>query len=138
MQLQDAEDVLETCHNSLDDLWKLDDYVYPQSRMVHLMDIVAHNITRFIQTKCSTLDLWHSPYSQVEESLHQVGFTFDLSVIDFLLPEAVLLVLCIHFDFHRFVSHSKRSTGLNTRILSTISFFRESIYVKNGWIFARN
>ncbi len=42
----DAEDVLETCNNSLDDLWKCDEYAYPQQRMVHLMDIIAHAITR--------------------------------------------------------------------------------------------
>ena len=71
VQLADAEDVLETCHNTLDDLWKLDDWVYPQKRMVHLMDIIAHSITRFVQAKCTNLDLWKSPYGQVEESLQQ-------------------------------------------------------------------
>ena len=73
LQLQDGEDVLETCHNTLDDLWKLEDWVYPQKRMVHLMDIVAHAITRFVQAKCVNLDLWKSPYAEVEESLQQVN-----------------------------------------------------------------
>ena len=67
----EAEDVLETCHNSLDDLWKLDDWVYPQHRMVHLMDIIAHATTRFIQSKMSGMDLWRSNYNQVEEALQQ-------------------------------------------------------------------
>ncbi|TRY75069.1 hypothetical protein TCAL_08574 [Tigriopus californicus] len=71
MQLQDAEDVLETCYNCLDDLWRLDDWIYPQQRMVHLMNIIANALTRFIQSKCSSLDLWHSSYSQVEEALNQ-------------------------------------------------------------------
>lgn len=44
----DAEDVVETCHNCLDDLWKLDAAIYPQRRMVHLMDIIAHAITRSV------------------------------------------------------------------------------------------
>jgi hypothetical protein len=61
----EAEDVLETSHNCLDDLWKLDDWVYPQHRMVHLMDIIAHAVTRFIQSKSSGMDLWKSPYNQV-------------------------------------------------------------------------
>ena len=60
----EAEDVLETCHNSLDDLWKLDDWAYPQHRMVHLMDIIAHATTRFIQSKMSGMDLWRSNYNQ--------------------------------------------------------------------------
>ena len=68
------EDVLETCNNCLDDLWKLDEWLYPQKRMVHLMDIITHSVTRFIQAKVATLDLWKSPYSQVEEALIQVQF----------------------------------------------------------------
>ena len=71
LQLQDVEEVLETCYNVLDDLWKLDDWVYPQKRMVHLMDIIAHSVTQFIKAKCSGLDLWKSPYGEVEESLQQ-------------------------------------------------------------------
>ena len=38
--------VLETCYNVLDDLWKLEEFSYPQKRMTHLMDIIAHAITR--------------------------------------------------------------------------------------------
>ena len=37
MLLVEAEEILETCQNALDDLWKLEDYVYPQKRMVHLV-----------------------------------------------------------------------------------------------------
>ena len=40
------QDVLETCYNVLDDLWKLEEFSYPQKRMTHLMDIIAHAITR--------------------------------------------------------------------------------------------
>jgi hypothetical protein len=39
--------VLETCYNVLDDLWKLDEFSFPQKRMTHLMDIIAHAITRY-------------------------------------------------------------------------------------------
>jgi hypothetical protein len=41
-----CQDVLETCYNVLDDLWKLDEFSFPQKRMTHLMDIIAHAITR--------------------------------------------------------------------------------------------
>ena len=64
--------MLETCHNVLDDLWKLDDWVYPQKRMVHLMDVTAHAVTRFIQNKTQNVDLWRSPYQELEEILQQV------------------------------------------------------------------
>ncbi len=68
----DAQEVIETSNACLDDLWKLDDWLYPQRRMVHLMDIIAHALTRFIQAKCGTLDLWKAPYTKIEETLRQV------------------------------------------------------------------
>ena len=39
--LADVDEILETAHNTLDDLWKLDDFMYPQQRMEHLMDIIG-------------------------------------------------------------------------------------------------
>lgn len=41
MEVSDAEDLLETAHISLDDLWKLDEFRYPQERMEHLMEIIG-------------------------------------------------------------------------------------------------
>lgn len=49
VSLLDAEDILENAHNSLDELWRLD---YPQSRMEHLLDIIANQITRYVQVRC--------------------------------------------------------------------------------------
>ena len=70
--MQDGEDVLETCHNVMDDLWKMEEWLYPQKRMVHLMDVTAHSITRFVQAKIHNVDLWASPYQELEETLQQV------------------------------------------------------------------
>ena len=39
LNLVDADDIVETAHNCLDDLWKLDEYRYPQERMEHLMAV---------------------------------------------------------------------------------------------------
>ena len=73
LQLNEGDEVLEVVHNSLDDLWKIDEWEYPQSRMVHLMDVLAQALTRFIQAKCGALDLWHGPFLQVEEILQSVS-----------------------------------------------------------------
>jgi len=35
------EETLEGAHNALDDLWKLDEYRYPQNRMELLMDVIG-------------------------------------------------------------------------------------------------
>ena len=40
------------------------------------MDIIAHTITRFIQIKCGSLDLWKGPFNQVEEALQTVRIFF--------------------------------------------------------------
>ena len=72
----DAEEVLEIVHNGLDDLWKVDEWEYPQKRMVHFMDVIANALTRFLQTKYSNLDIWKGLFSQVEESLQTVRFLF--------------------------------------------------------------
>ena len=72
----DAEEVLEIVHNGLDDLWKVDEWEYPQKRMVHFMDVIANALTRFLQTKYSNLDIWKGLFSQVEESLQSVRFSF--------------------------------------------------------------
>ena len=48
--LTEAEEILETCQNALDDLWKLEDYVYPQKRMVHLVSSLVCNVTNIAVT----------------------------------------------------------------------------------------
>ena len=80
LQLVDAEEVLEIVHNGLDDLWKVDEWEYPQKRMVHLMDVLANALTRFLQSKYSTLDIWKGPFSQIEESLQTVRKIFSFEV----------------------------------------------------------
>ncbi|XP_069679211.1 cytoplasmic dynein 2 heavy chain 1 isoform X2 [Periplaneta americana] len=69
--LADVDEILETAHNSLDDLWKLDDFIYPQQRMEHLMDVIGNTLTRFIQKTLKSLNLWEDVYLQVEEQLNQ-------------------------------------------------------------------
>ena len=36
------------------------------------MDVTAHSITRFVQAKIHNVDLWASPYQELEETLQQV------------------------------------------------------------------
>ena len=71
LQLGDVEDILETCYEVLDELWKLEAAVYPQQRMIHLMDIIAHAVTRYIQSKLALLELWLGKYNEVDSALNQ-------------------------------------------------------------------
>ncbi|XP_042887569.1 cytoplasmic dynein 2 heavy chain 1-like [Penaeus japonicus] len=68
VSLLDAEDILENAHNSLDELWRLD---YPQSRMEHLLDIIANQITRYVQGKLNEEDLWGGQFTQIEKNLSE-------------------------------------------------------------------
>ncbi|KAE8745286.1 hypothetical protein FOCC_FOCC007971 [Frankliniella occidentalis] len=69
--LTSLEESLETAHNALDDIWKLDEFRYPQKRMENLMEVIGNSITQFIQTKLKDIDLWEAPFNIVEESLDQ-------------------------------------------------------------------
>lgn len=94
------EESLETAHNALDDIWKLDEFRYPQKRMENLMEVIGeyyiiiffmlisnwvffftesstllytgNAITQFIRSKIKDIDLWESPFNAVEENLSQV------------------------------------------------------------------
>ena len=78
LQLADVEDIMEACYEVLDDVWKIDNYVYPQQRMIHLMDVIAHTVTRFIQGRLTLMDLWQGKYTDVDTALNQV-FTNSLN-----------------------------------------------------------
>ncbi|XP_047109239.1 cytoplasmic dynein 2 heavy chain 1 [Schistocerca piceifrons] len=67
LPLQDGEDVTESAFNILDDLWKLDDYQYPQTRMEHLFCVTGNCLIHFIQKKLRETDLWKEPFISVEE-----------------------------------------------------------------------
>ena len=78
LQLGDVEDILEASYEVVDDVWKIDNYVYPQQRMIHLMDVIAHSVTRFIQGRLTLMDLWQGKYTDVDTALNQV-FTNSLN-----------------------------------------------------------
>ncbi|KAJ9584167.1 hypothetical protein L9F63_021464, partial [Diploptera punctata] len=69
--LADVDEIVETAHNTLDDLWKLDDFTYPQHRMEHLMDVIGNTLTRFIQNKLKSVNIWEETFAHVEANLSQ-------------------------------------------------------------------
>ena len=93
----------------LDDLWKLEDWVYPQKRMLHLMDVTAHAVTRFIQNKTQDIDLWMSPYQELEETLQQVLFTGGLFTLNQARGAACKNIsgVCIFTSLHKITQYHK-------------------------------
>ncbi|KAK3862338.1 hypothetical protein Pcinc_031789 [Petrolisthes cinctipes] len=68
VSLVDADDVLENTQNGLEELWRLD---FPQARMSHLLDVLANQLSRYVQGKLSDEDLWGGQYNQIEKSLSE-------------------------------------------------------------------
>ena len=64
---------IQICEDCLDDLWKCTDItpLYPEKRMVHLLEIISSQLTHYVQNKLSALDIWKGPYSTVHTSLHE-------------------------------------------------------------------
>lgn len=45
MPLSEIVDIIENIFNVFDDLWKIEEYLYPQERMTHLLDITGNKYT---------------------------------------------------------------------------------------------
>lgn len=56
--VHDMEDCLESVHNCLDDVWKIEEVEYPQTRMEHLLEIVGDGIVRRIQRATKSTRVW--------------------------------------------------------------------------------
>ncbi|XP_076446844.1 LOW QUALITY PROTEIN: cytoplasmic dynein 2 heavy chain 1-like [Babylonia areolata] len=69
LALGDAMELVELTQDTLDDLWKQSDPPYPESRMRHLLDVIAGSLGRYVQRKLSDEDLWQGSFSAVRESL---------------------------------------------------------------------
>ncbi|PNI44695.1 DYNC2H1 isoform 3 [Pan troglodytes] len=70
LSLLEVVDLVETTQDVVDDVWRQTEHdQYPESRMLHLLDIIGGSFGRFVQKKLGTLNLWEDPYYLVKESL---------------------------------------------------------------------
>uniref|UniRef100_A0A671EFV8 Dynein cytoplasmic 2 heavy chain 1 n=1 Tax=Rhinolophus ferrumequinum TaxID=59479 RepID=A0A671EFV8_RHIFE len=70
LSLLEVVDLVETTRNVVDDVWRQTEHDhYPESRMLHLLDIIGGSFGRFVQKKLGTLNLWEDPYYLVKENL---------------------------------------------------------------------
>ncbi|CAG0883700.1 unnamed protein product [Cyprideis torosa] len=72
-RVETADEAVEELSGFLDDLWKGDDaYPYPQTRMMHLMDIIGKNFSSGlleIYASKGDVDIWTMPFAQIEPLL---------------------------------------------------------------------
>ncbi|KAF7473144.1 Hypothetical predicted protein [Marmota monax] len=70
LSLLEVVDLVETTRDVVDDVWRQTEHdPYPESRMLHLLDILGGSFGRFVQKKLGTLNLWEDPYYLVKENL---------------------------------------------------------------------
>uniref|UniRef100_A0A8D2DB61 Dynein cytoplasmic 2 heavy chain 1 n=1 Tax=Sciurus vulgaris TaxID=55149 RepID=A0A8D2DB61_SCIVU len=70
LSLLEVVDLVETTRDVVDDVWRQTEHdPYPESRMLHLLDIIGGSFGRFVQKKLGTLNLWEDPYYIVKENL---------------------------------------------------------------------
>eukprot|EP01041_Mallomonas_annulata_P006819 gene6819-13816_t len=67
-----VSDVVAKSFDSLNAMWSSpgpDNKSYPQSRMVHVFDMISSTICAYIQNKCSSIDIWKDPSGTVRIQL---------------------------------------------------------------------
>uniref|UniRef100_A0A8C6EAF8 Dynein cytoplasmic 2 heavy chain 1 n=1 Tax=Moschus moschiferus TaxID=68415 RepID=A0A8C6EAF8_MOSMO len=70
LSLLEMVDLVETTRDVVDDVWRQTEHDhYPESRMLHLLDIIGGSFGRFVQKKLGTLNLWEDPYYLVKENV---------------------------------------------------------------------
>ncbi|KAF4008811.1 hypothetical protein G4228_000485 [Cervus hanglu yarkandensis] len=70
LSLLEVVDLVETTRDVVDDVWRQTEHDhYPESRMLHLLDIIGGSFGRFVQKKLGTLNLWEDPYYLVKENM---------------------------------------------------------------------
>lgn len=72
LDLDDTLELLESTQDSLDEIWKQEDHKpYPEARMKHLLDVMAGALSRYVQRKLGSLDIWHDSFQQVKDSMRK-------------------------------------------------------------------
>ncbi|KAK2099397.1 Cytoplasmic dynein 2 heavy chain 1 [Saguinus oedipus] len=70
LPLPEVVDLVEAARDVVDDVWRQTEHdPYPESRMLHLLDVMGGSFGRFVQKKLETLNLWEDPYYLVKGSL---------------------------------------------------------------------
>jgi len=62
--IQDLEECLENIHNCLDDIWKIEEIKYPQTRMEHIFEVIGNGIIKLIQQTTSYMNIWTGDYNE--------------------------------------------------------------------------
>lgn len=82
MDLDEALELVESTQDALDEVWKQEDHKpYPESRMKHLLEVIAGALGRYVQHKLGTLDIWQGSFQHVKDAMKKGVSVCELSLI---------------------------------------------------------
>lgn len=69
---EDILELIEETREVLGNLWQQTQHEpYPQSRMIHLLEVISYSISHCIQRKLSGLDYWSGQFKEVDLKLQE-------------------------------------------------------------------
>ncbi|XP_056467776.1 cytoplasmic dynein 2 heavy chain 1 isoform X1 [Gadus chalcogrammus] len=71
LSMADVVDLVEQSKHTLDDVWRQTDFdtLYPEPRMLRLMDNIGGALGRYVQRKLSGVKIFEEPYVSMQENL---------------------------------------------------------------------
>ncbi|XP_075905861.1 cytoplasmic dynein 2 heavy chain 1 [Nelusetta ayraudi] len=71
LSMSDVVDLVEQSKEVLDDVWRQIEFepLYPETRMVRLMDVIGGDLGRYVQRKLSGVKIFAEPFLSVKENL---------------------------------------------------------------------
>ncbi|XP_017783105.1 PREDICTED: cytoplasmic dynein 2 heavy chain 1 [Nicrophorus vespilloides] len=70
LPISDVENVLESAHNILDDLWR-NEPPYPRIRIEHLMELISSDLIGYIVKQFAEINIWETEFNEANELLDQ-------------------------------------------------------------------
>ena len=72
LDLDDTTELLESTQDALDEIWKQEVHKpYLETRMRHLLDVMAGALGRYVQRKLEMQNIWHDSFQQVKDAMRK-------------------------------------------------------------------
>ena len=121
LDLDDVLELLESTQDSLDEIWKQEDHKpYSETRMKHLLDVMAGALGRYVQRKLGMLDIWHDSFQQVKDAMRK-----GISVCERWVSSCETLTSQF---WKRFPSHPWRGEKFTPENLSNLAARLEEVF----------
>lgn len=94
------EECLENVHNCLDDIWKIEEIKYSQTRMEHLFEVIGNGIIKLIQQKTINMNIWSSDHY---ENIDMLKMCKIISSKWIKICEELTILYWPNFSYHKWI-----------------------------------